>query len=192
MYPIISISGNAGSGKSTIAKIITAKLKAQRIYVGGLRRQLALDKSMSLAQLNEYALKHPETDVDIDKAAAEQARSLAQNNLVVIEGRTQFYFLPESTKLFIKANVTESAKRIWKDLQDEKKNKQRNEATVKNIGELKKEIVTRKKSELLRYKKYYKLNHYLPKHYDFILDTSDITAEQAIAKTFNFLKKKNR
>ena len=73
---ILTISGTPGSGKSTIAKILVAKLHAQRIYVGGIRRELAKEKSMTLMELNEYAKTHPETDVDVDEKAAAEARKL--------------------------------------------------------------------------------------------------------------------
>ncbi len=192
MKRIITISGTPGSGKSTIAKALVKKFGAKRVYVGQYMRSLAKKQKMTLAELNKLAQSDPSIDIKADQLTAKRARLLAKKYPVIVEGRVQFYFLPESSKLFIKCNVTEAAKRIWKDLQDEQKNKERNEAKVKNIAGLQKEIVIRKKSELLRYKKYYKLNHYLPKHYDFILDTSHITAEQAIEKTLLFLSKKSK
>lgn len=190
MQRIITISGTPGSGKSTVAKALCKKFKAKRLYVGQYMRELARQKNITLAQLNTLAQSDPQIDIKADEETAKQARRLAKKYSVVVEGRVQFHFLPESTKIFIKANVAEAAKRIWKDLKDAQKNKERNEAKVKNIGELKKQILIRKKSELLRYKKYYHLNHYLLKHYDFVLDTSHITAQQAIEKTLVFLDKK--
>ena len=73
---IITISGTPGSGKSTAAEMLSKKLKAERIYVGGIRRELAREKGMTLQELNQYAATHPETDVDVDKKAAAQAREL--------------------------------------------------------------------------------------------------------------------
>jgi len=64
---IITISGTPGSGKSTVAKIIQKELDAERIYVGGIRREIARKKGMTLQELNVYAQTHPETDVDVDK-----------------------------------------------------------------------------------------------------------------------------
>ena len=70
---IITIAGTAGSGKSTLARNLIKQLDAKRIYVGGIRRELARSKSMTIEELNEYAKEHPETDVDVDKAAAKEA-----------------------------------------------------------------------------------------------------------------------
>ncbi|MFA5126771.1 MAG: (d)CMP kinase [Patescibacteria group bacterium] len=189
MHPIITISGPGGSGKSTIAKILAEKLLAKRIYVGGIRRQLALDMGMSLAELNEYALNHPETDVDVDKAAAKQARDLAVNNIVIAEGRTQFYFIPESIKIYIKVDPREGARRIWQDLQNEQNKKQRNEGQFSNLEEVEAYQKTRQANDLARYKKYYNLDHTDEKQYDFVIDTTHISAQEAAEKILNFIQK---
>ena len=137
---IITISGTPGSGKSTVAKILAEKLKAERIYVGGIRRDLAREKGMTLIELNEYAKTHPETDVDVDKKAANCARELEKKGkLVIVEGRTQFYFLPESIKVFIKVSVEEGARRIWRDLQQQKTRQARNEGKIGSLDETKRD-----------------------------------------------------
>ncbi len=189
---IITISGTAGSGKSSIAKIIAQKLGAQRVYVGGMRRELARKKGWTLEQLNEYAKNHPETDVDIDKEAAQETRKLARYGDVVVEGRTQFHFLPESIKIFIKVDVTEAAKRIWNDLQNKTKKIERNEGDVKDIKEMKKEIQKRDEEDAKRYVKYYDFDHRDESQYDFILDTTNIKIEESVQKILEFVKKKKK
>jgi cytidylate kinase len=189
MHRIITISGTPGSGKSTIAKILCKKLKAARIYVGGIRRQMAKSKGLTLAELNQYALTHPETDIDVDKAAAKKARSLAKKKTVIVEGRVMFYFLPESFKIFIKVDITEAAKRIWPDLQNKKLSKARNEAKITSLAELKKSLKARMANDKIRYKKYYNLNFTKTSNYDLIIDTTKITAIQATTKILKALPK---
>jgi predicted cytidylate kinase len=187
MKPIITISGPGGSGKSTIAKALVETYNAQRIYVGGIRRQIAKDKGMTLSELNEYALTHPETDVDVDKEAAQNARELAKKSIVVVEGRTQFHFLPESIKLYIKVSLEEGAKRIWQSLQTEEIKQQRNEAKVNSLEELIEKNQRRQEVDKQRYKKYYNIDHTDESQYDFVLDTTAISAEKSIKKVIDFI-----
>lgn len=187
---IITISGTPGSGKSTIAKILQEKLKAERIYVGGIRRELARKKNMTLQELNAYALTHPETDREVDAQAAAEARKiLAAGKKVIVEGRTQYYFLPESVKIFVKVNPQEGARRIWKDLQQQRTREQRNEAEVHSLEELEMELERRQENDRERYWKYYRIDPTQESQYDLVMDTTAITAEQAAGTIFEFLKK---
>lgn len=188
---IITISGTPGSGKSTIAKILQQKLSAERIYVGGIRRELARKKGLTLVELNEYAKTHPETDVDVDKEAAAEARKLdKQGKTVIVEGRTQYYFLPESIKIFIKVDEEEGTKRIWKDLQNEQTRTERNEGDITSSEQMKKRIRQRATEDNKRYLKYYGINPADESQYDFILDTTKITAEEGAQKILTYLKTK--
>jgi len=190
-YPIITISGTPGSGKSTVAQILAEKLKASRIYVGAVRRELAREKGMTLEELNQYALTHPETDVDIDQKIAQDAKETAQRNKVIVEGRTQFYFLPESFKIYIKCDLNEGAKRIWQQMQNEAALKKRNEAMPKSLSELIKSIKERVVNDIKRYKKYYKLDHTDESHYDLVVDTTKLTAKQAANLILKNIKTKS-
>lgn len=184
---IITISGTPGSGKSTIAQGLREELKAKRIYVGGIRRKIAEDKNMTLAELNKYAMIHPETDVDVDKAASKEARRLAKNHPVIVEGRTQYHFLPESIKIFVMVDIKIGAKRIWQSIQNENQ-QQRNEAKVNNYEELEQKVIERGKSDFKRFKKYYNIDYTDQKQYDFVIDTGHINAKQATQKVLAFIK----
>jgi predicted cytidylate kinase len=184
---IITISGTPGSGKSTIAQGLREKLKAKRIYVGGIRRKIAEEKNMTLAELNQYAMSHPETDVDVDKAASKEARHLAKSHPVIVEGRTQYHFLPESIKIFVMVDIKIGAKRIWESIQNENQ-QQRNEAKVNNYKELEQKVIERSKSDFKRFKKYYNIDYTDQKQYDFVIDTGHISAQEATQKVLDFIK----
>lgn len=187
---ILTISGTPGSGKSTIAQILAEKLPAERIYVGGIRRELAKKKGMTLAELNEYARTHPETDVNVDKKTAAEARKLEkEKKTVVVEGRTQFHFLPESVKIFITVDTDEAAKRIWKDLQHTDLQQQRNEGKIHSLAEMKASLLERFENDQRRYRKYYNLDITDTRQYDLVIDTTKITARQGAEKILKFLEK---
>ena len=188
---IITISGKAGSGKSTIAQKLQEILHAERIYVGGLRREIARKKGMSLEQLNEYAKTHPETDVEVDEEVAAQARALATSGKnVIVEGRTQFHFLPESIKLFITVDIDEASRRVWKDLQENGTKEKRNEGDFQSIQELKKSILERDRNDTLRYLKYYGFDHLDQKHFDLVVDTTKMKPEEVMGKILQYLQKR--
>ncbi len=185
---IITISGDPGSGKSTIAKELTNKLKAKRIYVGEIRRKLAKKKGMTLEQLNQYALTHPETDIDVDNEVAAKARELAKKYPIIVEGRTQFHFIPESFKIYIKVEPNEGAKRIWHELQSKQAKLARNEGDINSFAQLKKSIKERIENDKKRYKKYYGIDHTKKSNYDLVLDTTNLTRKQQIDKIWQAIK----
>lgn len=185
---IITISGTPGSGKSTVAKILVEKLSAERIYVGGIRRELARQKGMTLPELNEYARDHPETDVDIDETASAEARKLEkQGKVVVVEGRTQFHFIPESVKVYIKVDPEEGARRIWKDLQIKEIQQQRNEGRITTFEQMKQRTLEREEEDALRYKKYYEIDPRNESQYDLVLDSTKLRPEEVVKKVMTFI-----
>ena len=187
---IITISGTPGSGKSTVAKILVEKLKAERIYVGGIRREIARKKGWTLEELNKYAQTHPETDVDVDKDVTVQARQLEKaGKKVIVEGRTQYHFLPESIKIYIKVEPEEGARRIWNDLQEKELRDQRNEGNITSFEQMKLRMKQRQQEDIKRYQKYYSINPYDESHYDLVVDSTAISAEEVAEKILSYVKK---
>lgn len=190
---IITISGVAGSGKSTVAQKLKQILHWKRIYVGGMRRDLARKKGITLEELNRYAQIHPETDVDVDKRAVAEALALEKKGEnVIVEGRTQFHFLPQSFKIYIKVDPAEAARRIWKDLQVKEKREQRNEEKYTSLQAMKKRILEREKEDALRYQKYYGFDHRDESQYDLVIDSTNISADKVVQKIIKILPKQQR
>ncbi len=186
---IISITGNPGSGKSTIAKILVEKLKAQRINVGSMFREMARERGLTLEEFNLYAKSHPEVDIEADRRAAAQARTLEKNGEIVLaEGRMQFHFLPESLKIFVYVDPAEGSKRIWKDLQSIKENKERNQKEYTSYEETLAGTVIRDAEDAKRYEIIYGVDIKDLKKYDFIVDTTSISAPEAATKIVEFIE----
>jgi CMP/dCMP kinase len=186
---IITISGTPGSGKSTVAKIIMQELGAERIYVGGIRRELAREKSMTLEELNEYAKDNPETDVDIDNKVAGDAKKLeSEGKIVLVEGRTQYHFLSNSVKIYIKVNPDVGAERIWKDLENKETQNERNEGNIQSFDEMKVRIRERTENDKRRYHQYYNINPYDESQYDFVVDSTNISATEVAKKVLDFIR----
>ena len=185
---IITISGTPGSGKSTVAEMLVKKLRLERMYIGGILRDLAREKGMILEELTAYAKNHPEIDRQVDEKARDQARVLAhQGKDVLVEGRVQFFFLPESLKVFMKVNPEEAARRIWKDLQNKELSEKRNEQMVSSIQKVREKILKREEEDTKRYKKLYGVDHRDESQYDIVIDTSNLTPEQVLEKISSFI-----
>ena len=183
---IISISGKPGSGKSTLGKMLAEKLDYKHYYVGGMRRLMARERGLTLEELNALGEREGWTDQQVDEYQKELA--VREDNFV-IEGRTSFYFIPESLKIFIDVGPEEGARRVYLELQDQKNT--RNEA--KNLDSIEAVLESHKKriaSDTLRYKKYYDIDVGASSHYDLVLDTTDLTIAQAFEKLYAFVAKR--
>jgi cytidylate kinase len=118
---IISISGAEGSGKSTIAKMLAEKLGWPRYYIGGIRREKAKERGLTLEEYNKLGETDPSTDLEVDEYQKKLGET--QDNFI-IEGRTSWHFIPHSFKIFLDVSFEEGARRIWGNLQ---KDSSRNE-----------------------------------------------------------------
>lgn len=181
---IISIGGTQGSGKSTIAKMIAEELGWQRYYMGEVRREAAKKIGLTLAEYNKLGEDDPSTDLEVDRFQEELGKT--KDNFI-IEGRTSWYFIPHSLKIYLDVRDEVGAQRIFENLQE---SSQRNEdKNLNTIDDVLKSIKARQKSDNTRYKKYFNINVHDKNNYDFYLDTSDLTIEDVFNKTLDFIKK---
>jgi CMP/dCMP kinase len=187
---IITITGNPGSGKSTVAKILKEKLVAERIYIGGIFRLLAKEKNMTIEEFLSYSKNHPNIHQQTDGRARDEARELSkQGHTVIAEGRVLYHFIPESFKIFISVTSEAGAERIWQDLNDEEASKSRNEQQVKSLEETKEKIKHRVEKDKTRYKDLYGIDITDKSQFDLVIDTTNITAKEAAQQILNKLPK---
>lgn len=180
---IISLSGAPGSGKSTIAKMLADKLGWPRYYMGGLRREAAKKRGMTLAEYNKLG----ETDSSTDREVDDYVKELGKNeDNFIIEGRTCWYFLPQSLKIYLDVAPEAGAKRIFGDLQS--KNNRNEASDLKNWQDVLASNQARIASDNRRYRQYYNIETYNPKNYDFYLDTTKLTPEQVFQAVYGWVK----
>ncbi len=163
----ITISGNPGSGKSTVAKLLEKKLGLRYVYSGMIFRELAKKYKMSLEEFGKYCEENSEIDKELDTRQLE----ILQNGDVILEGRLAGWLAYRDNmsvfKVAVVADLETRAKRI---LQREKG----------DIEKRKKEILEREKSEVLRYKKYYNIDLEDISIYDIVIDSGDKTSEEIV------------
>ena len=79
----ITIGGLAGSGKTTVSKLIVDQMGLRYVSMGSLFRQMADRRQMSLSDFGAYAEQHPEVDKEIDRKQSE----IVGNEGVVLDSR---------------------------------------------------------------------------------------------------------
>ncbi|MFH1207793.1 MAG: cytidylate kinase family protein [Patescibacteria group bacterium] len=184
---IITISGKPGSGKSTVAARLAADLGYKRYYIGGMRRQAAKERGMTLEEFNKLGETDPATDHGFDAMVEKLG---ATEDDFIIEGRLAWHFIPQSLKIFIDVSAEEGARRIWGALE---KNSQadRNEGrALKSYEDVLASIRKRVESDTRRYEKYYGLEIFDPSHYDLFLDATPLNPEHEYRAVFSFVKKR--
>lgn len=179
---IITLSGFPGSGKSTVAKILEKKLNLKRYYMGGLRREAAKEKGMTIEEFNKLGETDQSTDKFVDDILVKIGKT--ENNLVV-EGRTAFHFIPKSIKIFLDVELKEGARRTF---EEKKKSKERNETATERVEEEMKLQKERIESDRKRYMKYYGFDCYDKKKYDYIINTTKKTPEEVAEEIIKYVK----
>lgn len=143
--------------------------------MGQVMRDLAKKRGLTLRQLNRLS----ETDPTFDRQVDVYQRQLGRTKKnAIVEGRTSFYFIPHSFKVFLAASPSVGAKRIWKDLQN--KNSRNEGRQVRSLRQVERLVRQRMRSDRKRYRRYYGFDLFLKKHYDLHLDTSKLTSQQAL------------
>lgn len=170
---IISISGAHGSGKSTVAQMLADKLSWPRYYIGGLRREAAKKRGLTLAEYNALGENDPTTDKEVDEY--QQQLGLSSDNFI-IEGRTSWFFIPHSFKIYLDVSEEESYKRIFSHLQQ--KNDRNEDKNLSSPEDVRRSLQARLSSDRLRYQKYYGIDVNDLSHYDYYLDTSGLNLQE--------------
>lgn len=184
---IISLSGAGGSGKSTVAEKLAAEFSWPRYYMGGLRRQKAAERGLTLAEYNALGEKDPQTDKEVDEYQAQLGKT---GDNFIIEGRTSWYFIPHSLKIYLDVSLEEGAKRVFNHLQEQAGKDNRNEDKfLKSYEDVLNSLRKRAESDRARYAKYYNIDVNEKTHYDLFLDTSNLNPEQAYQAVLDFVLK---
>jgi len=174
---IITVSGRAGAGKSTISLALSKKLKLSHYSTGDLMRNMAKERGISLLELSKIAEYDRSIDEELDKRQVELGK---KHNNFVIDGRLSWYFIPHSIKIFMDAEKRERARRILKDRRKEEKSN-----SIKSMVEA---LEKREYSEKKRYKHYYGIDCYDKKHYDIAVYSTHTSPKETAKKVLNKLK----
>jgi predicted cytidylate kinase len=167
---IVTIAGKPGSGKSTVAKKLAARLGLDHASAGDFMREMATERGISVLEFSARA----EADPAIDRAIDERSRRLGvESDGLVIDARLAWHFVPHSVKVFLDVALEVAAGRIFGDHRGSEMENIDLEATMRNIRR-------RSASESKRYADYYGIDYLDPKNYDLVIDTSSLSIDEVV------------
>ncbi len=181
---IITLAGNAGSGKSTVGKLLANKLSWQRYSMGDVRAKMAEDKGMTIDELNKLGEESEETDIPVDNYARELGE---KEDDFVMDGWIAWNFIPHSLKVFLTVDEDEGARRIF---EHRKEGGRTDEPAYETIEQTKQTVRARVASNAARYKKYYDIRWDDVDKMDLVIDTTNLTPEQVVEQIVDRIESK--
>lgn len=163
----ISLTGDLGSGKSTVGEIIAERLKIEKFTLGTIQRKVAEELNMTTTELNRYMEDKPEMEDVFDNRQREFEQ---KDGSFIIDSRLGFHFVPSTFSYYLSVDITESARRIM--------NANRSSEPYSSIEEAVAKITERRESERLRFKKFYGVDILDMSNYDCIIDTTNRTPDE--------------
>jgi predicted cytidylate kinase len=178
---IITIGGNLGAGKTTLANRLADTLHYEQLYVGGIFRDMAAEKNLTIEQFYAQLKEDPAIEQAVDQR---QATMMREKDNLIVQGRVAWYFAKSSPfKVFdilLTVNPAVGAERVGE--KKENVGKTTDEVAIATAGH--------EKMERERYKMLYGIEDHLdPAQYDFVLDTTSLTEQEVFEKISSVLPK---
>ncbi|NOX71226.1 MAG: AAA family ATPase [Candidatus Micrarchaeota archaeon] len=175
---IITLSGSAGSGKSSIAKMLAKRLGFRHYSVGDAQREIAREMEINIVELGELEAK----DDSLDRMIDEKQRKIGENeDNIVVDSWLAAHFIPNSVKIFLDADI---GVRVRRRLEQE-----RSEEDFREFDEAEKKMLQREKTNRERWLRYYGFDYSDKRNYDLVIDTSNMTKEQVVDKIIRFIER---
>lgn len=164
----IAITGDLGSGKSSVCKVLHKELGFRIISVGSIQRELAAEHNMSITEFNRYMETHPEIDIACDNKVSEWGKT---NEGLIFDSRLAWHFVPHALKVYLKVDIRIAAQRIFGD-------RERRNEEQSDIVAVQSKISERRKSEIIRFKSQYQIDLEAFDNYDIVIDTGNLSIEE--------------
>ncbi len=173
MKNIIVMSGDIGSGKSSVATELKKLTGFDIIGTGTIQRAIATRRGLTTLELNEISQADRSVDDEIDAYVIETGKT--QDNLIM-DSRLAWHFIPSAFKVFLAVDPVVGAERVFNASRHDENNASL-EITLKN--NLKRQTI-----EDQRFNQLYNIHFRKYGNYDLIIDTSYATP-LAIAQKIN-------
>ena len=181
---IITMTGKPCSGKSVVIAYLIEKYGFEKFSAGQIFRRIATERGLDVLELNRV------NDTSVDKLVDDEVTKIGQRDIdknIIFDSRTAWHFIPKSFKVFLDVEEDEQITRLLNSGRtDEKTNLTREEARCA--------LNERWTLENDRYKVLYNFDNRNLENYDLVIDTSNMTIEEAAEKIYeaylNFINNK--
>ena len=183
MKNIITITGDLGSGKSTVAKLIAEKTGMEYFSTGKIQRKIAEEMGIDTLELNKRGKEDKSTDNLIDGKLKAMNQDGTDN--IILDSRMAWHFINNSFKVYLTAIPLVAAERVNAD-------KTRTGEPTGDIVTTSNNLLARQKEENERFSAFYGVDCKDLDNFDLVIDTSTATPEQItdlILTLFNDKKK---
>ena len=174
---VIRVSGDLGSGKTTLCEKMAEALNYENYYIGDIMRQLADKRGMIIDDFFRELEKEPELEREID--AAQEQLMLNQDNIIVQGRMAPFLGCGfEKINVYIAVDSLVGAKRMSSRPEYQGK-------TMEDIAEMARKRVV---IERERYQKLYRvINHLDISKFDAWIDTTHMTEDESLVRLMSLL-----
>jgi predicted cytidylate kinase len=175
---VIRVSGHPGAGKTTLCKRLAAALGYEYHYAGGIFRQMAAERGLSIEDFYAALAADPAAENAVDER---QERLMAEKDNLVMEGRIA-PFLPcpfPTCNILLTVEPRTGAAR----------NAQRPENTGRSIEDMEARTQERLEAERNHYRALRGIEDHLdPSRFDIVIDTTTLTPDEVFSAVMNALR----
>lgn len=177
----ITITGDLGSGKSAVSALICEQTGYEYVSTGRIQRQLAQELGLDTLEMNRLADTDPSIDERIDGIFVALGQDPKGH---VVDSRMAWFFLPQSLKIYLQADLRTSAERILGD-------PARNSEQYASIEEAMEKIAARKQSENARFLTKYGADCGNLHNFDLVINTGHRNPQDVAALIIKGMKVKS-
>jgi cytidylate kinase len=165
----IALNGDLGSGKSAVAESVSELLGLSTISTGAIQRQIAAELNLSTLETNLLA----ERDREIDKRVDSVTQGLGRDSqeAIIFDSRMAWYMLENVFKVRLLVDPSVAVSRILG-------RGSTNEESYRDAVHAEDEVRRRYESEVRRFLARYGVDVSALKHFDLVVDTSDLSIKQ--------------
>jgi cytidylate kinase len=175
----VVLSGDLGSGKTTVSVLLAERLGVRRVSVGDLYRRMAAEHGMTALQFNLHSELDDKVDHFIDQLQHDIA---ASGERLVVDSRLAWYFFRDALKVHLITDPLVAARRVFGRTGDPVEN-------YRSVEDALHELAGRSESERDRFLSRYGVDKTRLHNYDVVCDTTRAEPEQVVARIIEALER---